>query len=186
MILFAEEQQIIDKPTSNLHFRLMSLGYRFRDSFMSPADILKEAGIKPGFRVLDYGCGPGSYSIAAATIVTDSGKVYALDIHPLAIKAVQKAASKQNIKNIETIQSDCATGLPDESIDAVLLYDILHDLSRPNDILTELHRILKPDGIFSLSDHHLREQDIKSRIIEPGLFKLLRKGEKTYNFSKIR
>ena len=184
MILFAEEQQIIDKQTSNLHFRLMSLGYRFRDSFMSPADVLEEAGIKPGFHVLDYGCGPGSYSIAAATIVTDSGKVYALDIHPLAIQRVQDIALKKQLANVETIVSDCQTGLPDNSLDAVLLYDAFHHLSDPDVVLKELHRVLKPDGILSFGDHHLKEKEIVAEAINDRLFKLLRKGERTYTFLK--
>ena len=175
----------MDKPMSNLSFRFMSLAFSFRDLFMDPADILQEAGVKPGFYVLDYGCGPGSYTIAAAKMVTDSGKVYALDILPVAIEQVQKSASKRNITNIETIRSDCATGLPDESIDVVLLYDILHDLDKPQEILAELHRVLKPDGILSISDHHLNDDNIASQVTGPRLFRLLRKGEKVYNCSKI-
>jgi ubiquinone/menaquinone biosynthesis C-methylase UbiE len=176
----------MDKPMSNLSFRFMSLGFKFRDFCLAPNNILKEVEIKPGFHVLDYGCGPGSYSIAAAKLVSESGKVYALDIHPLAIKKVQNTAFKKKLTNIETILSDCATGLPDESIDVVLLYDILHGLGKTHEILAELHRVLKPDGILSLSDHHIKEEDITSKITEPGLFKLARKGEKVYNFSKIQ
>ena len=175
----------MDKPMPSFAFRLMSLGFKFRDLFLDPIDILKEAGIKPGFQVLDYGCGPGSYTIVAARLVSESGKIYALDIHPLAIKRVQNAAAKKNLTNVETILSDCTTGLPDESIDVVLLYDILHGLGSPHEILAELHRVLKPDGILSLSDHHIKEEDITSKITSPGLFRLSRKGEKVYNFSKI-
>ena len=176
----------MDKPMSGYAFRLMSLAYKLRDAFMAPADILKDAGVKPGFYVLDYGCGPGSFTIAAAQMVTGSGKVYALDIHPLAIKKVQNEASKRNLTNIDTILSDCKTGLPDESMDVVLLYDILHGLSGPHEILAELYRVLKADGVLSLSDHHLKDEDITSKITEPGLFKLSTKGEKVYNFSKIQ
>ena len=170
---------------SNFSFKFMSFGFKFRDFCLAPINILKEAGIKPGFHVLDYGCGPGSYAIAAAQLVSESGKIYALDIHPLAIKEVQNTALKKKLTNIETILSDCATGLPDESIDVVLLYDILHGLSRSNEILAELYRVLKPDGILSLSDHHIKEEDITSKITDPGLFRLSRKGEKVYNFSKL-
>ena len=54
---------------SDIHFRLMALGFMFQDLVNPPENILKEVIIKPGDRVLDFGCGPGSYSLAAARLV---------------------------------------------------------------------------------------------------------------------
>jgi ubiquinone/menaquinone biosynthesis C-methylase UbiE len=169
---------------SNFHFRVMAFMYKFRDLFLPRRSILMEVGIQPGFHILDYGCGPGSYLIPLAEWVSKSGKIYALDIHPLAIQRVQNIASKKQLVNIETILSDCRTGLPDKSMDVVLLYDILHDLSDPSGILTELHRVLKPTGILSLSDHHLKDNEMISKITNRGLFKFLKRGKKTLSFSK--
>jgi len=174
----------VDKAESNLGFRLMALSYRFRDLRLPRMNILKEVGIKPGFQVLDYGCGPGSYIIPLAELVGESGKVYALDIHPLAIRKVQDIASRKQLANVETILSDCQTGLPDNSLNAVLLYDIFHHLSDPNGVLQELHRVLKPDGILSFSDHHMKENEIVSRVTNSQLFKLLTKGKRTHTFLK--
>ncbi|GAH52326.1 unnamed protein product, partial [marine sediment metagenome] len=81
-----------DKPQSNLDFRVMSTWFKFRDFVLPRKNILAEVDIKPGFYILDYGCGPGSYTIVAARLVGESGQVYALDIHPLAIQQVQKIA----------------------------------------------------------------------------------------------
>jgi len=145
---------------------------------------LKEVEIHAGFHVLDYGCGPGSYSIVAARLVGPRGKVYALDIHPLAIQRVQDVARKKGLANIQTIQSDCATGLENESMDIVLLCDILHDLSEPDSVLGELHRVLKPSGILSVNDHHLKEDEIISKATGTGMFGLSAKGKRTYSFSK--
>jgi len=174
----------MDKIESNLGFRLMSLSYKFRDLRLPRMNILKEVGIKPGFHVLDYGCGPGSYIMPLAELVGESGKVYALDIHPLAIQKVQDIASKKQLTNVETILSDCQTGLPDNTLDAVILYDIFHHLSDPDVVLKELHRVLKPDGILSFGDHHMEESEIVSKVTNSGLFKLSRKGEITYTFLK--
>ena len=175
----------MDKPMSNFDFRFMSLGFKFRDFFLPRENILKEVGIKPGFYILDYGCGTGSYTIPAALLVGDSGKVYALDIHPFAIQWVQSMAAKRHLSNVEAILSDCATGLPDRSIDVILLYDTLHGLSKPHGVLAELHRVLKSDGVLSVNDHHIKEEkEMISRILGEGLFMLSRKGEKVYNFSK--
>jgi len=174
----------MDKPMSNFHFKFMSFGYKFRDFFLPRMNILKEAGIKPGFHVLDYGCGPGSYIITAAELVGKSGKIYALDVHPLAIQRVQNIASKKQLSNVKTIFSDCKTGLPDNSVDVVLLYDAFHDLSEPKRVLEELHRVLKPNGILSFSDHHMKEDEIVSKVINEDLFRLSRRGKRTYSFSK--
>jgi len=140
--------------------------------------------LQPGFQVLDYGCGPGSYLSPLAKIVGETGKIYALDMHPLNVQKVQRIASAKKIPNIETILSDCQTGLPDISIDVVLLYDILHELSEPDKVFKELHRILKTDGILSCSDHHLSDSEIKSKVTNSGLFKLKKKGKKTFCFAR--
>ena len=175
----------MDKPMSGIGFKFMTLVFRIRDILRPRMDLLKEAGIEPGFCILDYGCGPGSYMAPLAQLVGMSGKIYALDIHPLAIKEVQKIAAQKSITNIKTIESDCDTGLPDNHVDVVLLYDTFHNLSQPDDVLGELHRVLKSGGNLSFSDHHMKAQDIITRVTRAGLFKLSTKGKKTYNFSKV-
>ena len=174
----------MDKVESNSGFRLMALGYKLRDLRLPRRNILKEVGIKPGFRVLDYGCGPGSYTFPLVELVGESGQIYALDIHPLAIRRVKDMASKKRLANVQTILSDCQTGLPDNSLDVVLLYDIFHHLSDPNKILKELHRVLKPSGVLSFSDHHMKEDEIVSGVANSGFFSLSQRNQRTYSFTK--
>ena len=173
------------KPEPNFHDKLMALFFKFRDFFLPRMNILKEVGIEPGFHVLDYGCGPGSYIVPLAELVGESGKIYALDIHPLAIQMVQDIAARKGLRNIETVHSDCATGLENGAIDVVLLYDTYHDVTNPDGVLEELHRVLKPDSVLSLTDHHMKEDEILSQITRNNLFVLSRKGKKTYSFSKV-
>lgn len=174
----------MDKPMSDFHFRFMSLLFKFRDFIRPRKAILDEIGIKPGLHILDYGCGPGSYSVAAAEMVGPAGKIYSLDIHPFAIESVKKAAAKKDLKNIETISSDCVTGLPDSSIDVVLLADVFHGLSSPDAVLQELRRVLKPEGVLAFNDHHLKEDEITAALTGRGLFRLSKKGESIYCFMK--
>ena len=169
---------------SDIGFRFMSLGFKFRDYIKPRKSVLEEADIKQGFHVLDFGCGPGSYIAPLAELVGKSGKIYALDIHPLAIQKVQKLASKKRLDNVQTILSDCKTGLPSDSIDLILLYDVFHGLNNANIILTELHRVLKPKSILSFNDHHMKEEEIISQISSGGLFKLSAKGKNNYSFFK--
>jgi len=70
-------------------------------------------------------------------------------------------------------------------VDVVLLYDTFHDLSHPSGVLEELHRVLKPNGFLSFSDHHMKENEIVSKVTNKGLFRLSRKGKGTYSFSKV-
>ena len=75
---------------SNFEFQFMCFFLKLRDKIIPPQKILNEIGIKPNLILLDYGCGPGSFSLAAAELVGKTGKVFALDIHPLALKKVKK------------------------------------------------------------------------------------------------
>ena len=165
---------------SRVGFSLMSFAFKVRDIIIPRKDVLKEVRIEPGFYVLDYGCGPGSYNAPLIELVGTSGVIYALDIHPSAIKKVRKIAAQRAVSNIKTIESDCDTGLPDNHLDVVLLYDTFHNLCRPEDVLRELQRVLKPGGILSFSDHHMDEQDILAKVTETGLFTLSAKVKKTY------
>ena len=159
--------------------------FKLRDIIRPRGNVLHEIGIKPGFQVLDFGCGPGGYILPVAKLVGESGKIFALDMNPVAILAVKSLAANNKLANIHTILSDGATGLPDSSIDVVLLYDDLHQFIKPEEILKELHRILKPDGILSVSDHHMNEKDITSKISGTGLFRLSQKG-KVFNFNRVQ
>jgi len=167
---------------SNLRFRMMALEFKVRDLIHPPEQAVREAGIEPGDRVLDFGCGPGSYTVAAARVVGETGRVYALDVHPLAIKSVRTAASRAGLSSIEIIQSGRPTALEEGSVDVVLFYDVFHELEEPDVVLRELHRILKPDGTLSFSDHHMKEPDIVDGVTSSGLFALEQKGKRTYRF----
>jgi ubiquinone/menaquinone biosynthesis C-methylase UbiE len=174
----------MDKPMPSFAYKFMKWTFKLRDRYRSRRDILSTVPIQPGHHVLDFGCGPGSYTRIAAREVGPSGTVYALDIHPLAIETVKKIAEQENLNNIQTICSDGPTGLAKNSIDVILLYDIFHMLGKPDQVLEELHRILKPEGFLSFSDHHMKEEAIVSRITQNGLFRLAKKEKWTHTFVK--
>jgi ubiquinone/menaquinone biosynthesis C-methylase UbiE len=174
-----------DKPMSDIHFRFMSFGYVFRDLWHGNLRAkLEKIGIREGQTVLDFGCGPGSYTIPAAQIVGEKGKVYALDIHPLAIKAVEEKAKKKKLANITTILSDRDTGLPDESVDVVLLYDTIHVIKDKPALLKGLHLVLKRNGFLSVTDHHLKGNEMLEIVEGTGLFSLGERDKGLFNFKK--
>lgn len=171
---------------SDSHFKFMTLALKVRDIFKAPEKVLKEANIQAGDTVLDFGCGPGSYSLAAAKLVGEEGQVYSLDIHPMAIKSVKRRALRQGLKNIRPVFSDNDAGFPDKSMDVILVYDVFHELDEPEKYLAEMHRMLKDDGIISFNDHHLKDQEVLSAMTRGNYFQLAKKERKTYTFKKVR
>ena len=175
----------MDKPMSNLAFAGMSLIFKIRDFIRPPKEKLLEIGIKPGDHVLDFGCGPGTFSLIAAELVGQSGKIFALDIQPKALRNVQENASKKKLNNITAMQADSPADLESESLDVAIVYDMFHDLGNPDGIVRELHRVIKPDGVLSFSDHHMKEEAILSGVTGSGLFELAKRGKRTYSFRKV-
>ena len=171
-----------DKHQSSLDFKGMAFIFKIRDIFKPPIKKIEKSKIKRGDHVLDYGCGPGSYSFAAAEVVGKEGRIYAADIHPLAVEKVKRKASKKNIDNIKTILTDCDTKLPDDSIDVIICFDVMHDIVDKNKLIEEFHRVLKPNGYLSFDDHHYDNEEITQLFSKSGLFQLNDKQDKIYNF----
>jgi ubiquinone/menaquinone biosynthesis C-methylase UbiE len=168
----------------SLGFRFMSFYFRFRDYFSPPTKTLERIGIQAGANVLDFGAGSGSYSIPAAQLVGPTGKVYATDIHPLAIKEIRKKAEMKEIKNLHTILTACETKLPDASIHVVLLFYVLHDFKNPNSIIRELDRTLKTKGILAVIDHKFDKAKVVSTISHAASALKLRYTEERNGKSK--
>ncbi len=169
---------------SKIDFRFMSFFFRIRDKFHPPSNKIEKAKIQVDDFVLDYGCGPGSYTLAAVDVVGSSGKVIAVDINPLAINKVKEKATKRTLNNIETVLTDCKTGLDAESIDVIICFDVLHDIEEKHCILNEFHRLLKKNSRLSVDDHHMKEEELIALISDNGLFELEEVNGKICNFKK--
>jgi ubiquinone/menaquinone biosynthesis C-methylase UbiE len=145
---------------------------------------LQKSGVRGGQTVLDFGCGSGHFTIAAARMVGDNGKVYALDMHPLAIEAVEKKVAKEGLPNVGTILSDRDTGLPDESVDVVLLYRTFYLVRDKQGLLDELYRVLKPDCILSVVGGGVA--DCLKAIEKDDRFLLAERGKRSLKFRKVK
>jgi ubiquinone/menaquinone biosynthesis C-methylase UbiE len=168
----------------NTYFRVMSGLMAIRDAISPRRPVLEEAGVRPGQVLLDYGCGPGSYTLVAAEMVGPSGHVYAVDIHPMAIERIEARAKKRDLQNITTIMTDRDTGLAEGSVDMALLYDIIQLLSEPEGIVREVHRVLQSQGVLSVSGHSIPEVERRFTAMNDGRFKLSRRGSRSLSFVK--
>ena len=122
------------------------------------SEVLRRVGVKEGMIMLDYGCGPGRFTIPSAKIVGRNGKVYAADANSSALGRVKKEAENEGLEMIETVpcgSTDVTTGLRDESVDAILVYDVMHEIGDREGLLKELHRVPKQNGFLSIFPMHM-------------------------------
>ncbi|MDO8467862.1 MAG: methyltransferase domain-containing protein [Nanoarchaeota archaeon] len=116
--------------------------------FFKPDKILKKLGLNTDVEnAADLGCGYGTFSIPAAKIVR--GKVFAIDIESEMVKETERKARENNLSNVETILRDFVlkgSGLKDESVNYAMVFNILYTNGRPEKLLKEAYRILKPGG----------------------------------------
>lgn len=124
--------------------------------------LLERVGVKRGQKVLDFGCGSGTYAIPAARIVGNKGKVYALDKNGFVLNELMQKARSAGIENIERMDAEGTPRieLADNSIDIVLLFDVLHSYYFPQAedrrrLLDEIHRVAKTDALILVYPKHM-------------------------------
>lgn len=147
----------------NFAYRMMVWGYRLEDLFSSPGKKLDQYNIEPGQTIVDYGCGPGRYLRRASELVGEKGKVYAVDVHPMAMEYSNKRISKFSLKNVQTVLVKGNTStIPDHCADLIYAIEMFHHIEEPKEFLEELHRIAKPSCKLFIEDgHQSREKTIE-------------------------
>jgi ubiquinone/menaquinone biosynthesis C-methylase UbiE len=116
--------------------------------------MLLEAGIAPGMRVLDLGCGIGTVSCWMASQVGPDGAVVSVDLNADQLAVARTEAEALDVKNTITFleRSASDTGLPSESFDIVFCRFLLCHLVDPLAALKEMHRVLKSGGAIVCQD----------------------------------
>ncbi len=147
--------------------------------------LLKKLGIRSGQIVLDFGCGSGNYTIPAAKIVGNNGRIYAIDINSEKLDQLNERLKKEHLINVKIMKQseDVITGLEKDSVDNVLLYDVIHLVGKENTsnkkdrkkLYKEVHRITKKHGFISVYPTHLETHtdvtgidEIKQEILDSG------------------
>jgi ubiquinone/menaquinone biosynthesis C-methylase UbiE len=131
-----------------VHFRMMSFVHEtMYELFRDPYEPLKAAGLRPGQRVLEVGCGPGFFTVPAAEIVGQDGSVTSIDVSPSAVAHVRQKVEEAGATNVEVLLANASdTGLPEGSFDLSFVFGLGHVVGDLGDIWAELHRLLKPGG----------------------------------------
>ncbi|MGE0359843.1 MAG: class I SAM-dependent methyltransferase [Vicinamibacterales bacterium] len=107
-------------------------------------ELLRKAGLAPGFRTVEFGCGLGTIS---RWIAAEGGAAIGIDLSQAQIEEARRAAAQAGITDVEFRVDDiydCA--LPDGQFDLVSCRWLLVHLNRPVNALKTMHRLLKPGG----------------------------------------
>jgi ubiquinone/menaquinone biosynthesis C-methylase UbiE len=112
-----------------------------------PEISLESIGLRSGMTFMDVGCGYGFFTIPAAQIVGEKGKVYAVDVEASSIDRLKREAAEKGLKNIHAeVGAAEETVFCDACTDVVFCSTVLHDFRDPAKVLRNAKRMLKPSG----------------------------------------
>ena len=142
------------------HFSGILRDEQERRKWQNPENVLAEIGLQPGMTFMDVGCGQGFFTIPAAKIVGESGKIYASDINQININKLQEKVIGTGLMNV-IMQTGKAEDLKlcDACADIVFFGIVLHDFQDPLKVLANVHSALKTTG--RLVDLDWKKEDME-------------------------
>jgi len=117
-----------------------------RDAWQRPDQIMDKLMIAEGSTVADLGAGGGWFTVRLARRVGPNGLVYAEDIQPQMIDAIQRRVSREGLMNVRTILGTAADPRLPPALDAILIVDAYHELTEPVTLLRNIAAALAPNG----------------------------------------
>mgnify|MGYP001269067307 CR=1 FL=1 len=129
-----------------------TLLFPLRNIFLSPKELIRRLDIKEEHKILEIGPGPGYFSTHVAKKLR-RGKLVLLDIQQEMLDISKKRLDKRKIANVEYKLTDgTRLDLESNSFDRVFMITVIGEVDNKSDYLNEINRILKEDGILSISE----------------------------------
>lgn len=122
--------------------------------------LLVDAGIGPGMRVLDVGCGVGDVSLLVASLVRPEGAVLGVDSNPLALGHARERVSAMGLTDVDFVEGDIRDLAFDEPFDAAVGRLVLMYLADPAATLRRIAALLRPGGIIAFQELTLTESGL--------------------------
>jgi ubiquinone/menaquinone biosynthesis C-methylase UbiE len=118
-------------------------------------------GVTPGMKVCDMGCGNGYHTVKLAKAVGDEGRVYAVDIQPEMLELLKVKMKKAKAENYTPVLSNTVDPkLPKGEIDLILLVDVYHEFSNPEEMLARMKESLAPKGAIVLVEYRAEDPKV--------------------------
>jgi ubiquinone/menaquinone biosynthesis C-methylase UbiE len=125
-----------------------------RDAWQKPDQIMDTLNIADGSVVADLGAGGGWFTVRLARRVGPHGRVYAEDIQPQMIEAIDRRVRREGLTNVRLLLGKASDPLlPAASVDAALMVETYHELDDPIALLRSVARALKPQGRLGIVDY---------------------------------
>jgi ubiquinone/menaquinone biosynthesis C-methylase UbiE len=132
-----------------------------RDIEEAPDAAIDALDLKPGLVVADVGAGSGYMTVRMAERVGPTGRVYATDIQPQMITLLESRLADENITNVTPVLGlEDDPNLPEGAVDVMLLVDVYHEFSEPQQMLRGLRNALKPGGRLVLLEYRKEDRSI--------------------------
>jgi ubiquinone/menaquinone biosynthesis C-methylase UbiE len=116
---------------------------------------LRLAGLRPGMRVLDVGCGPGDVSFIAAGLVGPTGSVLGVDAAPAMVELARGRAAEKGLSAVQFTEAAIDAITLDEPVDAVVGRLILMHLPDPSATVRRLSALVRPGGVIAFSENDI-------------------------------
>ncbi|RMH81169.1 MAG: class I SAM-dependent methyltransferase [Acidobacteria bacterium] len=140
--------------------KLQKLDDPSRLEFFDPKKVLREFGLRKGMTVLDIGTGAGFYLPYLSEAVGDEGKVYAVDIEPLAVDYARRKVEELSLFNVEVLKSEeYKLPLEDGTVDFVFMAFVFHELEDPIAFMEEVKRVCKAIAYLCIIEWKKEERD---------------------------
>jgi len=125
-----------------------------REAWQRPEQIMDALGIGDGSVVADLGAGGGWFTVRLAKRVGPNGLVYAEDIQPQMIEAIQRRVQREGLRNVETVLGAADhPSLPKAQLDAALMVETLYEVEDRQSLLTNVLTALKPGGRLGIVEY---------------------------------
>jgi ubiquinone/menaquinone biosynthesis C-methylase UbiE len=135
-----------------------------REEAEKPDVVIQAMNLKDGDMVAEIGTGTGFFARRLARVVAPSGKVYANDIQPEMLEKLKELAAKEGVTNIvPVLGTETGTNLPPGQMDWILMVDVYHEFQKPEEMLAQIRRALKPNGRVAVIEYRM-EGDSASHI----------------------
>jgi SAM-dependent methyltransferase len=124
------------------------------------ATLIKNMKIKTDDTIADIGAGSG-YHVFKMAPLADKGLVYAVDIQPEMLEAIELKKKSKRVSNVETVLGSAKSiNLPKNSLDKVLLVDVYHEFSNPFEMIESIKNALKPNGLLFLIEYRGEDPNV--------------------------
>jgi ubiquinone/menaquinone biosynthesis C-methylase UbiE len=138
-----------------------SLDEATRRSWFNPEKVLADAGLHTGMVFVDVGCGDGFFTILAAQLVGEKGRVYAVDTDTSAVERLKRRAAEKGLANVKAVAAEAEeTVFCDGCADVVFYSIVLHDFHDPAKVLLNAKRMVKPSGRLVDLDWKKKQMEI--------------------------